>query len=431
MKNNIDLLNQTEIILKPKKKIRPLTALIIIISLVIIIFSYIFFTNYSLVSSYDDKVYPGVYLLDKDLSSLNSEDLLKELNLLATMLTNKKIIATSPQEEFIITYNELEYTLNVDELAKEIISYGKDKSFVNKLNLIKESPKKEFQFSSTYNNEILDEFINNVYDNLYIYPINATIDISYGINQVINETLGTELNSNKLKEEITLSLNDFKTNSDVNLIAETVDITPLITAKDLNSINKRISTFSTKFIYGPSGTNLQVASDYIDNIVVMPGETFSTEKAIGPTTLETGFVYSNTYLNGEVVKGLGGGVCQVSSTLYNTMLNAGIIPIERFNHMMPVGYIATGLDATLADNLIDLKFVNEYDYPIVINSSAVNGVLTIEFWSNEASDDGINYQTYRDVISDLNVDTYLQGYDSNGSLVSNQFLDRSTYSPLP
>ncbi|MDZ5035094.1 VanW family protein, partial [Clostridium perfringens] len=142
---------------------------------------------------------------------------------------------------------------------------------------------------------------------------------------------------------------------------------------ELGTVNNKISSFSTSYPAGPSGTNLQLAATNIDNTIVMPGETFSTEKAIGPTTIENGFVAANTYVGGQVVPGIGGGVCQVASTLYNTMLRAGILPTERLNHMMRVSYVPIGLDATLADNLIDLKFTNNFDFPVVVNSYAGNG----------------------------------------------------------
>lgn len=431
MKNNIDSSNKLEVIIKNNKYFTPIKIFVLIISLAIIISSYIFFKNYSLVSSYNEKVYPGVYVLNKDLSGLNKEDLLNELTLLAEDLTNKTIKATSSNNDYLITYNELDYKLNVEELTNEILSYGKDKNFISKLNLIKKPQKTEFKFDYTYNEEALITFVENVYEDLYIVPIDATINISYNATSINNEVLGSELNSDKLKSDIINILSDINVNPEVTIQTETSSITPSITYEALSTVNKKISTFSTKFIYGPSGTNLQVATQNIDNRVIMPGETFSTDKAIGPTTLENGFVYSNTYVGGEVVKGLGGGVCQVSSTLYNTMLDAGIIPIERANHMMPVSYLPTGLDATLADDLIDLRFINEYDYPIVINASAVDGILTIEFWSNESTDDGIDYQTYREVHSELDVDTYLYGYDVNGTLVYNEYLGRSVYAPLP
>jgi len=431
MKNNIDSSNKLEVIIKNNKYFTPIKIFILIISLAIIISSYIFFKNYSLVSSYNEKVYPGVYVLNKDLSGLNKEDLLNELTLLAKDLTNKTIKATSSSNDYLITYNELEYKLNVEELTNEILSYGKDKNFISKLNLIKKPQKTEFKFDYTYNEEALITFVENVYEDLYTSPIDATINISYNATSINNEVLGSELNSDKLKTDIINILSDLNVNPEITIQTEISSITPSITYEALSTVNKRIATFSTKFIYGPSGTNLQVATQNIDNTVIMPGETFSTDKAIGPTTLENGFVYSKTYVGGEVVEGLGGGVCQVSSTLYNTMLNAGIIPIERANHMMPVSYLPTGLDATLADDLIDLRFINEYDYPIVINASAVDGILTIEFWSNESTDDGINYQTYREVHSELDVDTYLYGYDANGTLVYNEYLGRSVYDPLP
>ena len=431
MKNNPNLLNEQEVILKTKKKITPLTISLVIISFVAIFFLYASFKNYNLVSSYSNKVYPGVYVLNKDLSSLNSEDLLKELNLLSDDLTNKTIKARFSDKEFTLTYDELEYKLNIDELSKEILSYGKDNSFFTKVKLIKKPQNKEFKFDFTYNDEALNTFIDNVYENLYLAPVNASIDISYGNINVSKEVLGSELNKAKFKEDLLASLKDLKVNSDVNITLETKVVNPSITSESLNTVNKKLSSFSTKFIYGDSGTNLQRGSSNIDNNIIMPGETYSTDKSIGPTTLDRGFIYANTYVGGEVVKGLGGGVCQVSSTLYNTLLHAGIIPVERMNHMMPVGYIGVGLDATLADNLIDLKFVNDTDYPMVINTNTDNGILTIELWSNEANDDGINYQTYREFQSDLVVDTYLQGYDSNGTLVFNQFLDTSTYNPLP
>ena len=98
--------------------------------------------------------------------------------------------------------------------------------------------------------------------------------------------------------------------------------------------------------------------------------------------------------------------------------------------MMTVSYVPLGLDAALADNLIDLKFQNDSDYPMVVHSYAYNGTLTIELWSNESVDDGIRYEAVSVPLSSLSADTYLHGYDANGNLVVNQYLNRSTYQPF-
>ena len=226
-------------------------------------------------------------------------------------------------------------------------------------------------------------------------------------------------------------MKDISHKVELTLDTTLVPVEESIKKETLQGVQSRISTFTTKYKSGQSSVNLELATRHIDNILLMPGESFSCEQAIGPTTPENGFVLANTYVSGQIVKGYGGGVCQVSSTLYNTMLRGGIIPFERQNHMMPVSYVPMGLDSTLADGFIDLKFKNDYNYPIVINSSASNGSLTIEFWSNDSVLKGLRYEPKSIQKNSLSADAYLYSYDANGTMVSEQFLDTSTYKPFP
>jgi vancomycin resistance protein YoaR len=92
----------------------------------------------------------------------------------------------------------------------------------------------------------------------------------------------------------------------------------------------------------------------------MPGDEFSYENAVGPVIQSNGYTYAPVISGGKLIQGIGGGVCQVSSTLYNTMLNSGILPTERRNHSKPVSYVPRGLDATLASGSIDYKFINTF-----------------------------------------------------------------------
>lgn len=158
----------------------------------------------------------------------------------------------------------------------------------------------------------------------------------------------------------------------------------------------------------------------------MPGEEFSYENAVGPVIASNGYKYAPVISNGKLVDGIGGGVCQVSSTLYNTQLNAGILPTERRNHSKAVGYVPRGLDATLASGSIDYKFKNTYEYPLVINTKAINGKLTIEIWSNEDALKGIDYKPVSYVSGNV-ANTYLYGYDKDGNKVYEKHIDTSVY----
>lgn len=144
-----------------------------------------------------------------------------------------------------------------------------------------------------------------------------------------------------------------------------------------------LSTFSTQFTYGDAGrvANITVASRTVSGTIVMPGETFSFCGVVGECTVPKGYQEANVFENGAIAKGIGGGVCQVSTTLYNAALLAGMKITERHPHSMKVSYIPQGRDATFSYGYMDLKFVNPYDHPVKIVAEVQNGKLTFSFYS--------------------------------------------------
>ncbi|MFR2533872.1 MAG: VanW family protein [Clostridia bacterium] len=123
--------------------------------------------------------------------------------------------------------------------------------------------------------------------------------------------------------------------------------------------------------------NLELASDKINGTIVLPGETFSYNKTVGERTIAQGYKEAAIYSGGKVVDGIGGGICQLSSTLYNTVLYANLEIISRTNHRFLTSYVPTGRDATVSWGTIDFKFKNTRTYPIKIVSSVKNGVVKI------------------------------------------------------
>lgn len=123
--------------------------------------------------------------------------------------------------------------------------------------------------------------------------------------------------------------------------------------------------------------NVQLASSRIHNAIIKPGEEFSYSKQILPRTQANGYVMATVYLNHQHAQGIGGGICQVSSTTYAALLDAGIPVTERHPHSLPVSYIAPGRDATIASPNLDLRFRNVYDYPLCIQSFYGNGDITV------------------------------------------------------
>ncbi len=419
-----------------RKKISPknfkyiIAIILCILAITLFYGTYLLVANNKVVKAYENKVYPGIYLLDKEVGGLTEGELKETIKSMVNDIRDREIKVTIEDNEFKTNYWNIDVVALTDDIEKEIMAYGKDKGFFAKLKLIQKPAKKEYTFSLTCDEEKLSSFVNGIGDQVNMEPKNATIDITAGAVTVEAGKNGYELNVENLIKSIKEKISDVNNKNGVVLTAELTEVGPSITEDALKNVNGKISSFTTYFSAGPSGHNIQVAAEYVDNTIIMPGETFSCEQAIGPTTLERGFGYANTYVSGKVVPGLGGGVCQVATTVYNAELRAGILPTERQNHMMTVGYIGLGLDATLADNAIDLKFKNPYDYPIVINSYTSGGALVVEFWSEKNVTGGITYEPKSYQSGSLYAETYLYGYDENGELVSEQYVDSSTYKPF-
>ena len=143
-----------------------------------------------------------------------------------------------------------------------------------------------------------------------------------------------------------------------------------------------LATFTTRYDASDVDrtTNLKLACGKLNGTVVLSGETFSYNDTLGPRTVAAGYKNAKIYEAGQVVDGLGGGICQISSTLYNTALKANMEIVERRNHQFVTSYVPAGKDATVVYGSTDFKFKNTRSYPIRIVASAQNGVATVTFY---------------------------------------------------
>lgn len=168
-------------------------------------------------------------------------------------------------------------------------------------------------------------------------------------------------------------------------------IQPQITVASLGTaaFTDKLATFTTDFDASNKNraNNLKLASEKLNGTIVNPGETFSYNKTIGERTIAAGFKEANAYSGGDVVLDVGGGICQLSSTLYNAALLTNLEIVERHNHSFKSSYVAAGRDATVSWGSVDFKFKNNRNYPIKIESNAEDGVVTVNIYGIKQDDD--------------------------------------------
>ncbi len=231
----------------------------------------------------------------------------------------------------------------------------------------------------------LDLLINKLDKQFSVSPINAKLDQH---ENIIPEQAGLRLNRQAFTEKF---YSYFFTKRTSNLEIPMYPVYPKVDSELLSAIRSiRIGRYITSF--NPNNKkrshNIKLAMEAINNHVVFPGETFSFNRVVGRRTVEKGYEKAKVIVRGEYAEDIGGGICQVSSTLFNAVDSAGLKIVQRFSHSRHVPYIPPGRDATVSWYGPDFEFKNIYNQPIIIRARTMGNLLVIKLYSSDV----IEYQ---------------------------------------
>lgn len=192
-----------------------------------------------------------------------------------------------------------------------------------------------------------------------------------------------------------------------------------------------LSEFSTRYAASNKNrtTNLILAANKINGTVLMPGETFSYNKVVGERTIEAGYKEAPIYVEGRVEDGLGGGICQITTTLYNAALFANLDIVERSNHQFVPSYVNASRDATVVYGAIDFKFKNNREYPIKITCSVSNGIANFKIFGLKTEND-YGVEITSKITGTTSNAIYSEAYKTlkkNGTIVSTEIISKDTY----
>jgi len=403
-----------------KKNIKPEKVIVGIISLLVIIQG-IFM--YSSILKYNTKIYPQVWVDGISLSGKTKDQAKKAIIQHHDDIINKKFITIKVNgKQYTIIASKLDIKSDYIAVIDKAYNIGREGNIFQKYSAITSPGNKKFQLTHTYNYDVVDTVLKNIVKDISKKATNATIiRNNSGELIVTKESDGVSIDSVSLKQAIKTKINNIETEKDLLIQPQLVKVTPKIKEKDLVGINTRISSATTNF--GSSSenrsTNIRVAAGSINGTIVMPGEIFSFNDVVGERSIANGYTIAKGIINNKVVDDIGGGVCQVSTTLYNSILRTNIVSVERYPHTMHSSYIGTGLDATVAYGLLDYRFKNTYTYPIYIESTVQNKNVTFAVYSNAVLNNK-KYQIINNVVGNK-VHVYRVTYQ-NGKQLSKVLL---------
>ncbi len=334
-----------------------------------------------------DRIYKNVYLNDVPVGGMKKQEAIEALSESKIQsLKDNKVTIKGGNQEVSFTYADLNPQFDLSEAVEQAYHYAREGNIADryaKINALETTPHKiNVPIKFSYDDGLIVSKIQELAPFVNIEPVSASISMTGGKIVITESQTGMELNVqgtlNKVKELI-------DKNETGTVEAEFITSQPMFTAEQLKGKQQLLGTYKTTFAVDGAGRNDNIfnAASKINGWVLMPGEVFSTNKAFGAMTFENGYRLAPVIESGKLVQGMGGGVCQVSSTLYNAVLYAELEVVERQNHSLKVGYLDWGLDATLAGDYIDFKFKNNTEYPIVIESKITGNTLVASIYGDE------------------------------------------------
>lgn len=329
--------------------------------------------------NFDGKIFKNIYIENILIGKKTFDE---AVELIYSKHSPKPICIKYEEKTWCIKPQDIDLSYNIEEAVKSAYFYTRSD---NKLENIKRKGNLQLnnvhniKLNATYNESKLTEQVLYIQNEINKSVKQATLKVEdNGRITTTPSKSGIEVDIADLKEKIY----DMIKNKDIKYIDLPVRIiNPTITTEQVKSINSILGQFSTSFNDNSSrGNNIYVAGKSTSDILLMPGEVFSYNKATGARTWSNGYKTAKVIVGGKYVNGEGGGVCQVSTTIYNAALMSGLEIQEVHNHTYPSHYVSKGRDAAVSYGYIDLKFKNNFAHPIYIKNIVSNGAITSKIY---------------------------------------------------
>ena len=314
---------------------------------------------------------------------------------------NINLILVDDDKEWAISGDDLSYIGNTQPTLDEVINYGRKGNIFAKRKVEKEVEKNGLNINIPYEDMLggLEEKVESIIHEIESSPIPCGI-----IFEPENETMfslgksvaGKIVDKEMLKKEINTALNNGGQNT---IVIPTREVLPQNDLSDfLNEITLR-SSFTTNYEKSSADrkSNIKLALSKFNGLIVEPNEEISFNNITGDRTKDNGYKTAKIIIGGKYVDGVGGGVCQASTTLYNALIRSDIDILQVNHHTLPASYVPLSFDAMVSEGYADLKFKNNLDTPIFIKTICNNSEITVEVYG-EPLEEGLTISTRAELI---------------------------------
>lgn len=344
----------------------------------------------------------GVLIQGMDLSGMNRQEAADavEQYIDSTLRPVSITLQTSNDMEVQVTVGDLGIYWSNPQILDEALAIGTEGNVIARYKILKDLQREPVNYALTFDFDInaIDQVLSEQCT-AYDQPmVDAVLKRENGVFTVIEGQVGYHLDVESSIDTVYGYMTKEWDLGPGTVALNVVVEQPRASAEDLAQVTDVLGSFTTSFSSSGADRSANVANGcmLIDGTMLYPGEEFSTYEAVAPFTEKNGYYMAGSYLNGKVVDSLGGGICQVSTTLYNAVLRAELEVTQRYNHSMIVTYVDPSADAAIAESSgKDFKFVNNLDIPVYIEGIIEGKKITFNIYGHEtrSSDRKVTYES--------------------------------------
>ena len=351
-----------------------------------------------------DVILNGVFLGPIDVSAMTPAEASGAVESYFSELTSKRISVKIGNAMEKLTISDTGLGWGNTDAAMQAMNIGKSGNIIERYKHIHDIETGTIEIPITRRIDVgsVSAFVNAMAEKYEKEPVRAKITMKeYGEFEITKESEGLEVNEESSVGIIVNYLVNEWNGEETVLELDTEVLEPSRKRADLMKIKDVLGRAATEYTGAleARAKNVENGTQLLDGIVLYPGDSLSVEEWLTPFTEENGYDAAPSYNSGRTEDSLGGGICQVSSTLYCAALKAEMVIEMRFNHSMVVHYVDPAMDATIAENSKDLIFYNPYDDPVYIHGYCEEGWVYFEIWGNETRPAGYEVRLESETLS--------------------------------
>lgn len=351
----------------------------------------------------DEQICDGIFLDTIEISGMTVEEAKDKYEDYLDDLRDVTIQFRLEEVTCEVEMSDLNLKADIDAALEEAYAYGRKGNILKRYKEITDiaQENKIIPVSLSFDEDVLIDTLDEELSDYIVPAKDATIEFNDGKLNVIEGEAGKELNAEATVDELLKAITDWSGQQQLKVAVATDELEPEHTTEELAEVSDEIGVFETRYSAGDvsRNNNIMNAASKISGSVIYPGEEFDTMEHLVPFTTANGWSYAGAYLNGEVVSDIGGGICQVSTTLYNAVLRAELEVTERYPHSMAVGYVQLSADAALNEGTKNFRFVNNTKNPIVIYAYASGGTLHVSIYGKEYRDESRTIEYVNEILN--------------------------------